>query len=73
VSNLQSNKVFESLSFLKVFQVNGVMGVYVMSLKKNYPYSEHGQTYLMKITMNKMLCNSLSFMETDKICWNCKI
>ncbi len=34
MSNLQSEKVFESPSFLKVFQVNGVMGVYVMSLKK---------------------------------------
>jgi hypothetical protein len=40
------------------------MGVYVMSLENNYPYSEHGQTYLMKITMNKILWNSLSFIET---------
>jgi hypothetical protein len=55
------------VSFKVVFIHNEFsMGVYVMSLEYNYPYSEHGQTYLMKIKMNKMLCNSLSFIETFK-------
>jgi hypothetical protein len=54
-----------TISFKLVFIHNEFsMGVYVMSLEYNYPYNEHGQTYLMKIIMNKMLCNSLSFTET---------
>jgi hypothetical protein len=55
------------VSFKVVFIHNEFsMGVYVMSLEYNYPYSEPMQTYLMKITMNKMLCNALSFIETLK-------
>jgi hypothetical protein len=56
-----------TMSFKVVFIHNEFsMGVYVMSLEYNYPCSEHGQTYLMKVTMNRFLWNSLPFIETLK-------
>jgi hypothetical protein len=65
IQKIWNHPQWMTISFKVVFIHNAFsMGVYVKSLEYNYPYSEYGQTYLMNITMNKMLCNSLSFIET---------